>query len=118
MNEHDVDLLLNIKDEAEILLEMVNGCELQDFLINEEKKRAVSMTLINIGESVKTLSDDLKQAHPAVRWGSITSLRNIAAHNYGGLRMEWIWKNVTRDVPELLEQVKGILGAEKVERRV
>ena len=31
MNERDVNLLLNIKDEAKILLEMVDGCELKDF---------------------------------------------------------------------------------------
>jgi uncharacterized protein with HEPN domain len=66
MNERDVNLLLNIKDEAEILLEMVDGCELEDFLINEEKKRAVSMTLINIGENVKKLSKEFKQGYQEI----------------------------------------------------
>ena len=116
MNERDENILLNIKDEAEILLEMTAGKELQDFLTNEMMKRAVSMSLINIGEYVKKLSGDLKQAHLDVRWESITNLRNIAAHNYEGLRMGWIWKNVTDDVPKLLEQVKNILDVEKVER--
>ena len=61
-----MNLLLNIKDEAEILLEMVDGCELEDFLINEEKKRAVSMTLINIGENVKKLSKEFKQGYQEI----------------------------------------------------
>ena len=34
MNERDVNLLLNIKDEAEILLKMTEGYDLHDFLTN------------------------------------------------------------------------------------
>jgi len=115
MNERDESLLLNIKDEAEILLKMVDGCEFHDFLSNEEKKRAVSMTLINIGESVKALSEGFKQENQDIKWRAISALRNIAAHNYQGLHMEDIWEIVTEDVPKLLEQVKGILNAEGVE---
>jgi uncharacterized protein with HEPN domain len=115
MNERDENILLNIKDEVEILFEMTEGYDLQSFLSDEKTKRAVSMSLIKIGESVKSLSKDLKQMYPRVRWSSITGLRDIAAHNYDGLRMEDIWGIVTRDVPELSEQVKGILHAEGVE---
>jgi len=115
MNERDESLLLNIKDDGELLLELTDEYDFERFLSDEKTKLAVSMLLIKIGEFVKSLSEDLKQAYPVVRWGSITGLRNIAAHNYDGLRMDWIWENVTRDVPELLEQVKGILLAEGIE---
>jgi uncharacterized protein with HEPN domain len=42
-------------------------------------------------------------------------VRDVAAHNYDGLRLDDIWKNVTRDVPELMEQVREILIDEGVE---
>jgi uncharacterized protein with HEPN domain len=50
-----------------------------------------------------------------VKWVSITNLRSIAAHNYEALHMNLIWKNVTKNVPELLEQVERILLDEGVE---
>ncbi|MDR2855695.1 MAG: DUF86 domain-containing protein [Methanomicrobiales archaeon] len=72
-------------------------------------KRGVTTTLVNIGECVNKLSGDLKAKYPSVEWNSIIDLRNIVAHNYWGLHWVWIWKNVTKDVPELLQQVEGIL---------
>jgi uncharacterized protein with HEPN domain len=109
MNERDESLLLNIKDDAELLLELTDGYDFEHFLDDARTKLAVSMLLIKVGEFVKSLSEDLKQSYSTVRWGSITNLRNIAAHNYNGLRMDDIWGIVTRDIPELLKQVKGIL---------
>jgi len=115
MNERDENLLLNIKDEAEVLLEMTEGYDLQSFLESEMLKRAVSMALINIGESVKRISEELKQMNKMIPWSDISGLRNIAAHGYQTLDMPQIWKTVTESVPELLEQVNGILHAEEVE---
>ena len=115
MNERDENLLLNIKDEAEILIEMTEGYDLQSFLESEMLKRAVSMALINIGESVKGISEELKQVNQTIPWSEIIGLRNIAAHGYQILQMEDIWGTATEKVPELLEQVNGILHAEEIE---
>jgi len=115
MNDRDETLLLNIKDTVETLIGLVDGYDFSRFLSDERTKLAVSMSLIKIGEYVKSLSGDLKQTYSDIRWISITNLRNIAAHDYDGLRMEDIWVNVTVDAPILLEQVKEILRAEGVE---
>ena len=110
------NLLLIIKDDAELLLKLIGEYDFQSFVNDEKMKLAASMSLINVGESVKSLSEDLKQMYPDVRWSSITGLRNIAAHKYHALRMVDIWEIVTKDIPVLLEQVKGILCAEGVEK--
>ena len=102
-----------IRDESEFLLEMVDGHDLDNFLNNRQLQNAVSMVLIKIGESVKSLSEEFKQEHQEIKWRFIAGLRDIAVHNYEGLRMDDIWKVVTRDAPELLEEVKGILLAEE-----
>ena len=116
MNERDENLLLNIKDEAEVLLEITDGYDLQSFLDNELLKRGVSMALITIGEFVKSLSEDFKKKNQEVPWRFIAGLRDIAAHGYHTLQMERIWDVVIKDVPELLELVKGILLTEEGER--
>jgi len=112
MNKRDNHLLLIIKEEIEILMDLVKGYNLDSFLSDEKTRRSVVLTLINIVECVKSLSDELKQFYPDTNWQNISNLRNIAAHNYWGLRMDDIWDNVTKDVPELLEQMNEILRNE------
>jgi uncharacterized protein with HEPN domain len=115
MNERDKTHLLFIKDEAEYLLEKAKGRNVEDFIDDRDLQHIVTMALINIGESVNSLSDEFIQKHQNIEWSEIVGLRNKVVHNYRGLRMGWIWKNVTKDVPDLLEQVNGILDAEGVE---
>ena len=90
MNEHDESLLLIIKEKAEILIDLVDGYDFKWFLSDERTERSVTMTLINIGECVKPLSENLKQTYPDVRWVLSPIYVNIAAHNYWGLHMDWI----------------------------
>ena len=115
MNERDETHLLNMKDSLEVLIGLVDGYDFHQFLSDERTKLAVSMSLIKIGESVKSISQDLKQTYPDVQWISISNLRNIAAHNYEGLRMERVWEITTEDAPQLLQQIKRILHAEETE---
>ena len=68
------------------------------------------MTLINIGELVKLLSDDTKQRNSSIPWRSISGLRDVTAHGYQTLRMEDIWETITTDIPILQKQIKEILG--------
>ena len=82
MNERDEHLVLIIKEEAEILMGFIEGYDLEGFFGSELLRRGVTLTLINIGECVKLLSEDFKQTYPDIKWSSITNLRNIAAHNY------------------------------------
>ena len=115
MNEYDRILLLKIKGETEFLLTWTKRDDLNSFLSDNDLQYIASMSLIKIGGYVKSLSDDLKQTYSDIRWVSITNLRNIAAHTYKALHMNWIWKNVTKDVPDLLEQVEEIFQSEGVE---
>ena len=109
MSDRDKHLLLSIKDECEYISEKIENCNLDDFIDDRDLKYIVVLALIKIGGYVKSLSEDLKQTYPGIRWISITNLRNVAAHNYDGLRMDDVWRNITRDVPELLDQVEEIL---------
>jgi uncharacterized protein with HEPN domain len=43
---------------------------------------AVLRNLAVIGEAVKSLPDDFKQAHADTPWASIAGLRNVVVHEY------------------------------------
>ena len=66
------------------------------------------MTLINIGELVKNLSEDFKLEYPLIPWRRITGMRDITAHKYQTLRMEDVWLTATQDIPQLEAELKQL----------
>lgn len=109
MQRKDRTVLLKICDEINIALEMIGTDTFESFNENEMKKRAVCMTVINIGELVKNLSADFRLSNDHVPWKLIAGFRDIAAHKYGSLRMEDVYATVTNDFPTLKKNVNEIL---------
>jgi uncharacterized protein with HEPN domain len=109
MDSRDEAVLKKLLEEVSIIGELIAGSICDTFVSDEKTKRAVCMTLINIGEKVKLLSDSVKQGNPTIPWRSITGLRDVTAHGYQTLRMEDIWETVTVDIPLLQEQLQKML---------
>ena len=109
MEKRDSILLKKILDESNIIADLIEGYDCETFVADERTKRAVCMTLINIGEMVKLLSDNLKRENTTIPWRSIAGLRDVTAHGYMTLRMEDIWVTVSDDVVVLREQIEDIL---------
>ncbi|MCL1995683.1 MAG: DUF86 domain-containing protein [Defluviitaleaceae bacterium] len=109
MDKRDKILLRKILDEANIIADLITGHDCDSFIADEKTKRAVCMTLINIGEMVKLVSDDLKRNNTSIPWRSIAGLRDITAHGYMTLRMEYVWETVRMDVPILVTKIQKLL---------
>ncbi|MDR1131258.1 MAG: DUF86 domain-containing protein [Oscillospiraceae bacterium] len=109
MENRDRQILTRILDEINIVSGLVSNIDYAAFMDDEKTKRAVCMTLINIGELVKALSEPFKQAHADIPWRAISGLRDIAAHHYQTLRMEDIWITVQDDIPILKGQAGKLL---------
>ena len=108
MDKRDSVLLQKILDEANIIADLINGYDCESFVEDERTKRAVCMTLINIGEMVKLLSDKLKRENSSIPWRSIAGLRDVTAHGYMTLHMEDIWETISEDVVVLREQIESL----------
>ena len=113
MQRRDIIVLKKILSEIRIAFEMLGDADLDSFLSDEMLKRAVGMTVINIGELVKNVTEETRRAYPAVPWKAIAGMRDIAAHKYQTLRMEDVYNTVTIDFPDLNEQIIGILKSEE-----
>lgn len=109
MERRDRIILQKVVSEIQIAQRMMNGSTLEQFRENEMLMRAVSMTVINIGELVKNLSDETRLANPHIPWKAIAGFRDIAAHKYQTLRMEDVYETVSADFPALKEQIEDIL---------
>ena len=110
MEHRDVVILKKVLSEIQIAKEMMRNRSLAEFNDSEMLKRAVCMTVINIGELVKNLSDDCRQAHREISWKAIAGFRDIAAHKYQTLKMEDVYETVMSDFPVLHDQIKQILS--------
>ena len=76
-------------------------------------KRAVGMTVINIGELVKNITQDTRIKYQNVQWKAIAGLRDIVAHRYQTLRMEYVYYTMKEDFKDLKEQLEYIINLEK-----
>lgn len=80
---------------------------------NEMLKRAVCMTVINIGELVKNITDDTRREYKQIPWKAIAGFRDIAAHKYQTLKMEDVFQTVMVDFPELKTNLDKIMKDEQ-----
>lgn len=109
MRLRDQTVLKKICSEIDVATEILGDISMENFLTNETIKRAVAMTAINIGELVKSLTPELKDANNHVAWKKAAALRNVAAHKYETLKMDLVYVTVTKDFPELKLQIEKIL---------
>ena len=109
MLRRDFITLKKISEEISIALEFIADTPIEVFLSNEMIKHATGMTAINIGELVKNLSEDLRVEYSHIPWKQIAGFRDIAAHKYGTLDMNYVYDTVTNDYPVLKAQIEEIL---------
>ena len=117
MNHRDYVFLTKINNEIKVGIDFLKNYTIEDFLNDEELKRATCMTAINVGELVKGLTELTTKKYTKIPWKKIAGFRDIAAHKYETLKMGDVYEVVKQDYPILLEQIKGILENEIDERK-
>ncbi|MGM9552055.1 MAG: DUF86 domain-containing protein [Clostridia bacterium] len=113
MQHRDKTILLKILSELNVALEMIKEKSFEEFDESELLKRAMCMTVINIGELVKALTEDFKLENNYIPWKSIAGFRDIAAHKYQTLHMEDVYYTVTTDFPQLKDSISEIFNKEQ-----
>ena len=83
--------------------------DMEEFCADEKTKRAVGMTVVNIGELVKTLTDETRAMYKQIAWKEAAGFRDVAAHKYLTLDMGDVYKTVTDDFPIFLKQIEDIV---------
>lgn len=109
MQHRDEIIVKKVISEIEIGLEILGDTNLDSFLADEKLKRALGMTVINIGELVKNVTDETRKVHSQIPWKAIAGMRDITAHKYQTLRMEDVYTTVKEDFVVLREQLKEII---------
>ena len=71
---------------------------------------ACCMCVIQIGELVGELSDDVKRENASIPWRVIKDTRNFYVHAYGAIDLPSVWETLLHDIPELKASCQAILG--------
>ena len=98
--------VLGVIEETE---EIFADTLLEDFLKNNERKMAMTMAILRIGELVKNLSQEFRIENPQVEWKKIAGFRDIIAHKYDIVDMESVYDTIKYNFPELKMQIEKIL---------
>ncbi len=108
-SEEDKAFLWDMLEAARSIQTLIAGLAFEQFAADRRTFRAVERELEIMGEAARNVSDELRAAHPEVRWTSIIGQRNVLAHQYGGIRYDLLWETITRSVPALVGQLEMLL---------
>ena len=101
--ERNAIIRLKMLDEIKDIESFIIGRSPNALLDDRMCQKAIVMSLINIGELSKSFTEDYLAARPEIPWKAIRGFRNIAAHQYGRIDFEDVYKTVTEDIPALKE---------------
>lgn len=85
------------------------GKDYQVFWSNTIYQNATALCVLQIGELTTHFTEDFKSTYNKIPWNQIKALRNVVAHNYGGIDKETLWETLMSDIPELSDYCTSIL---------
>ncbi len=64
-------------------------------------RNSITMPILQIGELVKSLSEDFKSEYNGMAWKAIAGMRDVFAHHYGSIDYDMTWNTSVEDIPVL-----------------
>ncbi len=104
MTHRERERLADILAAIEAIRSHVARGELVDGLIFD----AVRVRLLEIGEAVKALPDDLLASEPDIPWRQVARMRDHLAHRYFDTSHGIVQATLDHDLPELEEAVRRL----------
>jgi uncharacterized protein with HEPN domain len=101
--------LLHIRDCLERIADYI-GPGRAHFFADTRTQDAVLRNLEIIGEAVKNLSAEHRDAYPDIPWKRIAGLRDVLIHGYFGVKLEPVWEVVERELPTFRAAIERMLG--------
>ena len=112
MPRNDESVIVDIVYAAQCIGEFLSEVDQSSFKQDREKQSAVLHQLMVLGEAVKRLSTEFRDAHVEVPWSNIAAMRNRLFHLYDDVDLQIVWDAASEEVPKLLSFVQSFLPEE------
>jgi len=112
-----LDYLRDIRENAEIALELVKGMTYEQFANDVRTKYAVVRALEIIGEAAKHVSAEVRKRYPGVPWSDMAGMRDRLIHQYAGILYDVVWHTATARVRDILPRIESAIREEEAKRR-
>lgn len=112
MSRGDAAVLLDIAHAAHLIQKFIAGSDPEAFATDELRQSAVLHQLLVIGEAVKRLSTEIRNANPEIPWGKMAGMRDRLIHAYDTVDLEAVWATAATDTPDLLKRLGPLLPLE------
>lgn len=109
MNDKEYYSLNKMLDYIEKVERYTFSLSFEEFSCNDIIVDATIFSLSQIGELVKNLSDSFQQQYCTIKWSVIKGLRNKIVHDYEGIKLNFIWDIITKDIKQLKANLEKIL---------
>lgn len=100
--------LLHVRDEIRKALNYTRGGR-EAFFAHTLIQDAVLRNIGVIGEAVKNLGKDFRDAHPNVPWREVAGMRDVLIHHYFRINLDTVWSVIESKLPVLLANVETLL---------
>jgi uncharacterized protein with HEPN domain len=104
--------VLDILEAARRATSFVSGMSDTEFLNDIKTQSAVLHQLTVLGEAVRRVSEDFRQANVGVPWKEMAGLRSRIVHDYDEVDLDEIWNILHKDLPTLIPQLEAIAKTE------
>ena len=105
-----IPYLQHILDECLYIRSVItDDMIVEQFLMDETLKRAVTRSLSIIGEATKKIPADVKYAWQSISWRQMAGMRDRLVHDYMGVNYLIVWDVAKNIIPELTTQIENVI---------
>ena len=76
---------------------------------DERTQDAVLRNIEIIGEAVRGVAEETRDAHAEVPWKEMAGMRNRVIHHYFRVDIDVVWDIISQDLPPLREKIASLL---------
>ncbi len=114
--KNDVVNLIDMKFACERIRTIVDGVDIDDFVLDEQATYAVSFELLALGEASKHVYSSTRHDLDDIPWQDLRLMRNMLAHEHFTINPRTLYRTAVHDVPAIEKALDDYLSRYRLDK--